>query len=160
MKWWYVQYLNPNIYLNQGWGFPPARVQRLKMPKLWPKGWKVVRISTPKQIHHHHLIILLPAESFVTCWRIKFPSFMIRPALLRPRMLPWKQNTHECTITMVVIHMGWYNGKWIYMWLLVLCLHCVSKQSHEPLGWLRLHSQNRHRPLPELKIIFSSYIIF
>ena len=129
----------------------------LKCQNFDQKGERLFAFQRQSKFHHHHLwvIILLPAESFVTCWRIKFPSFMIRPALLRPRILPWKQNTHEYTITMVVIHMGWYNGKWIYMWLLVLCLHCVSKQSHEPLGWLRLHSQNRHRPLPELKIIFT-----
>ena len=71
MKWWYVQYLNPNIYLNQGWGFPPARVQRLKMPKLWPKGWKVVRISTPKQIPSSSSVSDHPPTCGVFCNLLK-----------------------------------------------------------------------------------------
>ena len=42
----------------------------------------------------------------------------------------------------------------INLFLLVIFLHCVSRQSHEPWGWLEFHSQNRRRPPPAVIISF------
>ena len=108
----------------------------------------------------YHIIIIIwsPAESLETCWMIKFPSFMISPALFRPRISPCTKMIKDDAAdiwNLFVIPIHSYLDIYIYLDICVdvdlridIFPHCVSRQSHEPWGLLEFRSQNRRRPPP------------